>query len=84
MAKPREATEVGAAVQRLLAALARRAGEGELEALEQLKLLEDASSHYLVLGARAYREGHAFSWTEVGAVLGISRQAAHQRFGGDQ
>lgn len=79
--REREAPEIGAACQRLLAALARRAEGGELEALEQLSLMESAVQQYLALGVRGYRAGHGFSWTDVGRVLGISRQAAQQRFG---
>ena len=41
-------------------------------------LLDDAIGH-AVIGLRS----HGYSWAEIGARLGISRQAAQQRWGGD-
>lgn len=76
----REAPELGAACVRMFRALARRAGDGELEALEQLAFLQDSLQIQLGAAVAGYREGHGFSWTDVGNVLGITRQAAQQRF----
>lgn len=81
MGKPREAPEVAAAVGRLLAALARRAGEGELEALEALARLEDCLRFHLGDAVTGYRQGPAqATWASVGEALGTSRQAAYERF----
>lgn len=79
----REAPELGAACVRMFRALARRAGEGELEALEQLSFLQDSLSMQLGAAVAGYREfpGGGYSWTDVGRILGITRQAAQQRFG---
>lgn len=73
-----EAPEIGAMVGRMLRALARRAAEGDLEAIEQLVELEDVVGEQLV---EAMRGAHTFgySWTEIGAATGTSRQAARQR-----
>lgn len=76
-----EAPEIGAMIERMLKALARRAGEGEAQAVEQLARLEAVSAEQLGAGVRAHRTGPASaSWTEIGKLLGTSRQAAHERF----
>jgi hypothetical protein len=67
-------------------ALARRAGEGDVEALEQLAQLEHIAAEQLgaaVAGFRAFTPAHGaepYSWTDVGLALGTTRQAAQQRF----
>lgn len=81
MSREREAPELSAAVVRMMQALSRRAGEGELEALEAMHYL-DARSHALLGCAVAgYRSGPVgASWTEIGRILGMTRQSAHERF----
>lgn len=76
----REAPELGAACVRMFRALARRAGDGELEALEQLAFLQDSLQLQLGAAVAGYRDGHGFSWAAVGEALGTTRQAAQQRF----
>lgn len=75
-----EAPEVGAMVTRCLRALARRAGEGDPEALEQLAALENTLTEQLGAGVAGYR-AHGYSWADVGLTLGVTRQGAQQRFG---
>jgi len=79
--RQREAPELGAACIRLFRALARRAGDGELEALEQLAFLQDSLQMQLGAAVAGYRDGHGYSWADIGRVLGVTRQAAHKRFG---
>jgi hypothetical protein len=79
--REREAPEVASAVIRLLRALARRAGDGELEALEALAMLQTAVDQQLGAAVAGYREGPVeASWTTIGSILGITRQSAHERF----
>lgn len=78
----REAPELGAACIRMMRALARRAGQGELEALEQLAFLQDSLQLQLGAAVAGYRAGPAeASWQAVGEILGITRQSAQGRFG---
>ena len=59
------------------AAFVRRVGDGDVEALRLLVGLAeeiDAAMAEAVKGLRA----HGYSWAEIGARLGISRQAAQQ------
>lgn len=82
----REAPELGAAVIRMLRALARRAGEGELEALEQLAMLQDSLQMQLgaaVAGYRDFQPAHnapGYSWADVASILGCTKQSAWERF----
>jgi DNA-directed RNA polymerase sigma subunit (sigma70/sigma32) len=78
-----EAPELGAMLTRMLAALVRRATAGELDALTELRLLNERSRDALVLAARGAHDGPGYySWTEIGRELGMSRQAARQLFAG--
>jgi hypothetical protein len=74
-----ENDEYGAFVQRVLRAYSRRVGDGDVEALVLLVGLAeeiDAAMAEAVKGPRA----HGYSWAEIGTRLGISRQAAQQRW----
>lgn len=81
-----EAPELADAALRMMRALARRAGNGELEALEALAQLEAHVGLQLgaaVAGYRAFTPAHGadrYSWTDVGRALNTTRQAAQQRF----
>jgi hypothetical protein len=65
---------------RILRAYSRRIGKGDVEALAlMLGLAEeiDTAIAEAVTGLRAC----GYSWAEIGARLGITRQAAQQRWG---
>jgi len=77
-----ENDEYGAFVRRVLRAYSRRVGvgDGDVEALAlMLGLAEeiDAAIAEAVKGLRAC----GYSWAEIGSRLGITRQAAQQRWG---
>lgn len=77
-----ENDEYAAFVRRILRAYARRVATGDVEALTAmvgLSNLLDETIGQAVTGLRA----HGYSWAEIGTRLGISRQAAQQRWGGD-
>ncbi|NES13274.1 MULTISPECIES: hypothetical protein [Micromonospora] len=80
----REAVEndqFAAFARRVIAAHGRRVATGDVEALRDLVALSanlDQAIGEAVLGLRAF----GYSWAEIGARLGISRQAAQQRWGG--
>lgn len=79
--REREAPELQGAAIRMMRALARRAGEGELEALEALADLQFSLDMQLGAAVAGYREGPAAaSWTDIAGILGVSRQSAHERF----
>lgn len=82
----KESPELGAACIRMMRALARRAGEGDSEALETLDMLTETASVQLGAAVAGYREfapaygAAGYSWTDVARLLGTSRQNAQQRF----
>jgi hypothetical protein len=66
---------------RMMAALVRRSTAGDLFALEALAQLVARSRESLAAAALGAHEGPAhYSWTEIAAELGISRQAARQLY----
>ena len=78
-----ENDEFAAFAQRIIRAHARRVARGDVEALRDLVALStvlDAAIGDAVTGLRAF----GYSWAEIGDRLGITRQAAHQRWGGDK
>jgi hypothetical protein len=90
-----ENDEYAAFVRRIIRAFARRIADGDVEALRHMADLSDLLDEAMtdaVTGLHAY----GYSWAEIGRRLpgidpktgekriGISRQAAQQRFGGDQ
>lgn len=75
-----EAPELGATSRRFARALASRCAEGDTEGLEQLVEVAAAVDDAIATGARALH-GVGYSWTDVANLLGVSRQAARQRFG---
>jgi hypothetical protein len=65
---------------RVLAAYARRVATGDIDALTLMTALSadiDTAIHTAVTGLRNF----GYSWAEIGARLGITRQAAQQRWG---
>ncbi|MET8118823.1 hypothetical protein [Micromonospora sp. NPDC005291] len=66
--------------RRIIRAHGRRVATGDVEALRDLvalsSVIDDAIGE-AVIGLRAF----GYSWAEIGSRLGISRQAAQQRWG---
>jgi hypothetical protein len=66
--------------RRVLAAYARRIASGDIEALTLMTGLSgdiDTAISQAVTGLRAF----GYSWTDIGIRLGVTRQAAQQRWG---
>lgn len=80
MAAEVENREYLAFLRRALRAAGRRLGGNpdDLLALAEMQRELDSALTAAVLTARAQ---HGMSWTEIGRLLGVSRQAAQQRFG---
>jgi hypothetical protein len=75
-----ENDEYGAFARRVLRAYARRVADGDVEALTLMLGLSaeiDTAIAQAVTGLRAF----GYSWAEIGSRLGITRQAAQQRWG---
>lgn len=75
-----EAPEMGAMVRRVLRnGLARRAAEGDVQALQELVSLQATLQEAITEAGQAMHE-RGYSYTYLGTELGITRQAARQRF----
>jgi hypothetical protein len=76
-----ETDDYAAFVRRVVASYGRRVGHaGDVDALAGLVALGDeieAATQNAVTGLR----GHGYSWAEIALRLGITRQAAQQRWG---
>jgi hypothetical protein len=75
-----ENDEYAAFARRVLCAYARRVADGDVEALILMTGLADeidTAISQAVTGLRA----SGYSWAEIGARLGVTRQAAQQRWG---
>ncbi|MCP9949287.1 hypothetical protein [Actinomadura madurae] len=77
-----ENDEYAAFLRRILRAYSRRIASGDVEALAYLAEVAaelDVATHDAVTGLRAY----GYSWSDIARPLGITRQAAQQRWGGE-
>ncbi|MBU8857423.1 MULTISPECIES: hypothetical protein [unclassified Micromonospora] len=66
--------------RRIIRAHGRRVADGDVEALRDLVALSSVIDQAItdaVVGLRVF----GYSWAEIGSRLGISRQAAQQRWG---
>ena len=75
-----ENDEYAAFVRRVLHAYSRRVGSGDVEALTLMAGLADEINAAMAEAVKGLR-ARGYSWTEIGARLGITRQAAQQRWG---
>lgn len=78
-----ENDEYAAFLRRVIRAYSRRVARGDIDALTDMTTLAadlDQAIGDAVTGLRA----KGYSWAEIGLRLGITRQAAQQRWGGDK
>jgi hypothetical protein len=69
--------------RRILRAYARRIADGDIESLTLMTHLADevdTAIREAVTGLRRF----GYSWADIGSRLGVTRQAAQQRWGGPQ
>jgi hypothetical protein len=66
--------------RRILRAYARRIASGDIEALPELALLPSDVDQATRTAVRGLRE-FGYSWSDIAARLGVSRQAAQMRYG---
>ena len=79
-ARPVENDEYAAFARRVLRAYSRRVASGDIDAITEMAAITaemDTAIRDAITGLRA----HGYSWAEIGSRLGITRQAAQQRWG---
>ena len=80
---PTDSSEYLGFMERVTKNLAKRAVDDGIDALHSLGViakLHDSVMHELVAYLRT-EEGGAYSWTDIGDALGVTRSAAQKRFG---
>ena len=75
-----EAPEYAAFTRRIMRALARLAAEGDVEALPEIQAVITEAEEALAAAVRQLHDVQGYSWAEIAARLGMTKQAAHQRF----
>jgi len=75
-----ENSEYAAFARRILRAYSRRIATGDIESLTHLITLADDINDATQQAVNGLRST-GYSWAEIGARLGITRQAAQQRWG---
>jgi hypothetical protein len=78
-----ENDEYAAFLHRVIRAYSRRVAEGDIEAITALAATAsqiDTAIRDAITGLRA----NGYSWAEIAQRLGITRQAAQQRWGGER
>ena len=75
-----ESSDVAEAAKRMLRALVKRAGAGDTEALRELADMTGFLSEAITDAGRAAYATGFYSYGELAGELGITRQAARQRF----
>jgi hypothetical protein len=78
-----ENDEFAAFARRIIRAHGKRVATGDVEALIDLVALSTLLDTVIADAVKGLRR-HGYSWAEIGTRLGISRQAAQQRWGGEQ
>ena len=75
-----ENDEYAAFARRILRSYARRIAIGDIDALTQMTGLADDIETAIRAAVTGLRD-HGYSWADIGARLGVTRQAAQQRWG---
>jgi hypothetical protein len=75
-----ENSEYAAFARRVLRAYSRRVAVGDVESLAHMISLADEVNDAIGQAVHGLREA-GYSWAEIGSRLGVTRQAAQQRWG---
>jgi len=75
-----EADKYGAFVRRIMRAYGRRVADRDIEGLAGLAGLRTELDAQIAETAKAL-QAQGYSWAEIGRTLGVSKQAAQQRYG---
>ncbi len=78
-----ENDDYAAFLRRVIVAYSRRVAAGDIDALTAMTRLADDLDTAIRDAITGLRASHGYSWAEIGTRLGITRQAAQQRWGGD-
>jgi hypothetical protein len=77
-----ENDEYSAFARRVIRAYSRRVAAGDIDAISDMTRLADDLDRAIRDAITGLR-GHGYSWADIGSRLGITRQSAWERWGGD-
>ncbi|MGW5682473.1 hypothetical protein [Nonomuraea sp. NPDC003754] len=83
MSRSIENTDYGAFLKRIIRAYSKRIADGDIEALADLSGVVAELDHAIAQAVTKLRAEYGYSWADIARPLGITRQAAQQRWGGD-
>jgi hypothetical protein len=78
-----ENDEYAAFIRRVLRAYSRRIAQGDIDAITDMAAIATETDTAIRDAITALRITHGYSWTDIALRLGITRQGAQQRWGGD-
>lgn len=78
-----ENDEYAAFIRRVIAAHSRRAAAGDIDAITDLAATADQIDTETRRAITELRSRWGYSWADIAARLGVTRQAAQQRWGGE-
>jgi 1,6-anhydro-N-acetylmuramate kinase len=76
-----EAPQYGAFVRRSIRAMGARIAQGDIEGLAELAGLREHLDDTIAVTVQRLRLEQGYSWSDIGRVLGTSRQSAQERYG---
>jgi hypothetical protein len=77
----RETSEYAAFVRRVVRAYGRRVSDKDIEALGEMAAVQRELDTAMRAAVAQLQGSGDYSWADIGRVLGITRQAAQQRYG---
>lgn len=75
--------DYAAFIRRIVRAYSRRVAAGDVEAVPDMVCLSNDVEAAIRDAIAELRRKHGYSWADIGLRLGVTRQAAQQRWGGD-
>ena len=78
-----ENDEYAAFLRRVIRAYSRRIAAGDIEAVPDMTRLASDLDTAIRDAITELRARHGYSWADIGLRLGVTRQAAQQRWGGE-
>jgi ribosomal protein S20 len=79
-----ENDEYAAFLRRVIRAYSRRVAAGDIEAITAMARLAQDIDTAISDAITGLRTGSGYSWADIALRLGVTRQAAQQRWGGDR
>ncbi len=69
-------------LSRMIRAYGRRVADSDPDDLATMLALRDEFDLAVAAGVRGMRENYGYSWADIGRAAGMTRQAAHEKWGG--